>query len=88
MILLPEMRDLPNFAATPLANVSTALVAALIVDVLIAVAIVRDWRVRGRPHVAYVVGLASMIAVQTGRIAFARSDLWYAITDVLVALAA
>ena len=66
---------------------SVTLAAAVVVDLLIVVAIVRDWRTRGRPHVAYVIGLASMLLVQLLRKPFAYTSLWHGITDGLLALA-
>jgi hypothetical protein len=66
---------------------SVTLAAAVVVDLLIVVAIVRDWRTRGRPHVAYVIGLASMLLVQLLRKPFAYTSLWHGITGGLLALA-
>lgn len=63
------------------------LVAALVVDLLIVAAIVRDWRTGGRPHAAYVVGLACMLLVQVLRKPFAHTVLWHWISDGLLALA-
>jgi hypothetical protein len=66
---------------------SVTLAAAVVVDLLIVVAIVRDWRTPGRPHVAYVIGLASMLLVQLLRKPFAYTSLWQGITGGLLALA-
>jgi hypothetical protein len=65
---------------------TVTLVAALVVDLLIVVAVVRDWRARGRPHPAYVIGGACMLAVQLLRKPFAYTALWHWITNGLLAL--
>lgn len=79
----------PNFAAAvPDVELALrgALFAALLVDLLIVVALVRDWRVR-RPHIAYVIGLAVMLLVHALRGPLAHTPPWRSITDVLAALA-
>ena len=92
MLLVPDRRGLPNFAATPLADASMALIgasiAAGIVDLIVVAALVRDWRVRGRPHRAYVIGLACMILVHVLRPSLAQTGLWRSIVGGLAALAA
>jgi hypothetical protein len=78
-----------NFALV--ANVdrvfAVTLAAALVADLLILAAIVYDWRTRGRPHRAYVIGGACILLVQLLRKPFAYTDLWHWITDGLLALA-
>ena len=92
MVLVPDRRGLPNFAAVPLDDASTALIAAtvgaVIVDLLVVVAIVRDWRARGRPHRVYVIGLAVMLGVHIVRPALAQTELWRWFTGALAGLAA
>jgi len=89
VVLAPKNAGRPNFALVADENLAftVALAAALIVDLLIVVAIVRDWRMRGRPHAAYVSGLACMLVVQLLRKPFAHTVLWHWITDGLLALA-
>jgi len=79
----------PNIALVANENLAftAGLISALAVDLLIVAAIVRDWRARGRPHSAYVVGGACMLAVQLLRKPFAYTPLWHTITDGLLALA-
>jgi hypothetical protein len=90
LLLVPDS-GLPNFAA-PVANVelalSAALVAALTVDLLIVVAVVHDWRTRGRPHRVYVIGGTCFFFVQVLRQSLTHTELWRSITDVLVSLGA
>jgi len=78
----------PNFALVVNENLAftATLAAALVVDLLIVLAIVRDWRTRGRPQSAYVIGGACMLLVQVLRRPFAQTDLWLWITDGLLAL--
>ena len=64
-----------------------AMIGALLVDLLVVAAMVRDWRVRGRPHQAYVIGLTCTILVQAIRKPFAQTGLWESIANGLAALA-
>jgi hypothetical protein len=77
----------PNFALVVNEHLAftVTLAAALVVDLLIVLAIVRDWRTRGRPHSAYVIGGACMLLVQVLRRPFAQTHLWHWITDGLLA---
>jgi hypothetical protein len=78
----------PNFALVVNEDLAftVTLVAALVVDLVIVLAIVRDWRTRGRPHSAYLIGGACMLLVQVFRRPFAQTHLWHWITDGLLAL--
>lgn len=86
-LLAPGRR--PSFAAA-VADVDLALMAslvgALVIDLLIVLAIVRDWRVRGRPHRVYVIGLGAMLLVHVLRIPVAQTPPWHAVADILAAL--
>lgn len=88
-VLVPGNVGRPNVALVTNVNVvfTVTLAAAVLIDLLIVVAIVRDWRVRGRPHSAYVVGLACMLLVQVLRKPFAHTALWYWVSEGLLALA-
>jgi hypothetical protein len=79
-------RSIANVTNVNLAFAVT-LAAALVVDLFIVAAIVRDWRTRGRPHAAYVIGGACMLTVQLLRKPFAYTPLWHWLTDGLLALA-
>lgn len=89
VVLAPPNSGRPSFALVANENLAftVGLAAALVVDLLIVVAIVRDWRTRGRPHAAYVIGLACMLLVQVLRKPFAHTALWHWITGGLLALA-
>ena len=89
LVLAPPdagQRSIANVTDVNLAF-SVTLAAAVVVDLLIVVAIVRDWRTRGRPHAAFVFGLASTLLVQLLRKPFAYTSLWHWITGILLALA-
>ena len=92
MLFVRNLSGLPNFAATPLVNVPRALMAAWIgaasVDLLVIAALVRDWRMRGRPHRVYVIGLAFMLVVHALRPLIAQTEMWRSITAGIAALAA
>ena len=89
VVLAPANTGRPNIALVTNEHLAftVGLVAALVVDLLIVLALVRDWRTRGRPHPAYVIGGACMLFVQVLRQPFAHTDLWHSITNGLLALA-
>jgi hypothetical protein len=72
-------------AANP-APVSRSLLASLAADLVLAVAIAHDWRERGRPHKAYVIAGAVIVAVQILRVPLAQTAMWFAFTDWLLSL--
>jgi len=80
----------PSFA-NPVPDLGVALrttfAPAFIVDLLILLPIVREWRTTGRPHVVYVTGAASLLALHIGRIFVATSLFWHTVTNGLIALA-
>jgi hypothetical protein len=82
--------DRPSFAA-PVADLDLALritlAPALLVDLLILVPLIRDWKHRGGPHPVYVVGGSCLIALHVGRMFFVDTALWRSITNALIALA-
>ena len=67
----------PVFVAMP-----PTLVAALFV----VVAIIYDWRTRGRPHPVYVYGLAAILGSNIASVLIARTDAWMATARALQAL--
>lgn len=60
---------------------------ALLTCVLLIVAIVRDWRVGGRPHPAYLVGLGALVAMKLIQIPLSATPLWHAVAGGVLALA-
>jgi hypothetical protein len=70
----------------PLAPES-ALVPGLLADSVIILAMLFDWRARGRPHPAYVWGLGTFLAVQIVRGPIGHSQPWLAFADFLTRFA-
>jgi hypothetical protein len=68
----------PVFVATP-----PALVALL----LLVVAMVFDWRTRGRPHPVYWLGGAAYLALKLIQIPFSATAAWQSMASALLALA-
>jgi hypothetical protein len=52
---------------------------ALVADLFIVVAIVNDWRTRGKPHSVYVIGGAIVLLQQVLTVPFAATDTWMSI---------
>lgn len=67
----------------PPRTVASVLAPALVADVLILVGMIHDMRTRDRPHPAYVIGGALMLAAQVLREPASRTQTWYAIVDFL-----
>ena len=63
--------------------VEFSLMPALIGDLIIVVAILFDWRTRGRPHPAFLWGLGGLLAVQLLRVPISRTDAWLGFADFL-----
>jgi hypothetical protein len=63
--------------------VESVLLPALIADALIVVAVIYDMRTRGRPHAAYLIGGAILLAVQVLRAPLSTTPWWFAIADFL-----
>jgi hypothetical protein len=67
----------------PPRSVESVLMPALIADVLVAAGVIHDMRTRGRPHPAYLIGGAIVLAVQVLRIPLSTTPWWLAIADFL-----
>jgi hypothetical protein len=67
----------PGVGAPPPPFVS--IPPGLVADLFIVVAMVHDWRTRGKPHAAYVIGGAIVLLQQTLTVAFAATDTWMGI---------
>jgi hypothetical protein len=81
-VLAPEGA---SSAAPPPAIVS--LPPALVADLLILVAMIYDWRTRGRPHAVYVVGGAALLAQQVLTVPFAATATWMSMATAFERLA-
>jgi len=71
--------------ADPLAPppVSVALMPGLVGDLLIAAAMIYDWRTRGRPHPAYLLAGGALLVMQLVREPIAGTPAWRAIATWL-----
>lgn len=72
----------------PPQSLAAGTAASLLADLFLIAAILYDWRTRGRPHPAYLISLAIILAVQAMRVPFAQTQIWYGVTDVLLSLGA
>jgi hypothetical protein len=63
--------------------VESVMAPALVADALILAGVIYDMRTRGRPHPAYVVGGALLLAVQVLRVPVSTTHWWYAVADFL-----
>jgi hypothetical protein len=60
-----------------------ALMPALIGDLVIVLAMLFDWRTRGRVHPAFAWGLGTLLAVQLVRIPISKAEAWLGFADFL-----
>jgi hypothetical protein len=63
--------------------VAISIAPGLIGDLLIVAAIIYDWRTRGRPHPAYLIGGGALLAVQLLRAPLSATPAWGAVADFL-----
>ena len=59
----------------------------LVADLLLLVAIVHDWRTRGRPHPVYVYGGLVLVAEQVGAVALSATAIWMHVAKAFQSLA-
>ena len=67
----------------PPRTVAEVLLPTLLADALVVAGIVHDVRTRGRPHPAYLIGGAVMVAVHVLRIPVSTTSWWYGVADLL-----
>jgi hypothetical protein len=84
LLFAPAGAPRPGTGAPP--PVELSVVPSLVSDILLVVAIVHDWRTRGRPHPVYLIAGAAMIAVQAMRVPFSYTPAWHWITSWLLRL--
>ncbi len=82
LLLAPEGMAAPGQGEPP--TVAFALAPSFLANSLLIVAMVRDWRQRGRVHSAYVTAGFFLLVVQIARIPFSASTTWHAITNWLL----
>jgi hypothetical protein len=59
---------------------------ALVAYLLLVVAIVNDWRTRGRPHKVYVIGGLALVAVKLLNLPISQTHAWHAFADAILTL--
>jgi hypothetical protein len=67
--------------------VQVTILPAFVAYVLLLIAIIHDWRTRGKPHPVYVVGGAALIAVKLLNWPVSVSPAWHAFAGGILALA-
>jgi hypothetical protein len=67
----------------PPRTVESVMAPTLVADLLILVGLIYDWRIRGRPHPVYLIGGATIVAVQVVRDPISTTQWWYATADFL-----
>jgi hypothetical protein len=75
----------PGLAGPPPPFVS--IPPGLVADLLLVVAMVHDWRTRGRPHPVYVYGGLALLAEQVGAVALSTTAAWMHIAKAFQSLA-
>ena len=76
--------DAATRAAGPPPAVEFTMIGGFIADLFIVAAIIHDWKVRGRPHPAYLWGFAAVLAFQLPRPFVSRTETWQSFADFLV----
>lgn len=82
LFLAPEGTAAPGQGEPP--TVAFALIPSFMANSLLVIAMVHDWRRRGRPHSAYLIAGACIVAVQIVRIPLGRTTAWHDITAWLL----
>jgi hypothetical protein len=67
--------------------VAVAIPPALVAWLLVVVAMIHDWRSRGRPHPVYLIGGAALLAVKLLSLPISGSQAWHDIGGALLDLA-
>ncbi len=67
--------------------VEVAVGPALVASLLLAYALVADWRLRGRPHPIYVVGLVAYVGMKLVQVPLSATAAWQGAAGALLALA-
>jgi hypothetical protein len=67
--------------------VAVTIPPAFVAYLLLVVAMVHDWRTRGRPHPVYVIGGIALIAVKLLNLPISETQAWHAFAGSLLAMA-
>lgn len=60
---------------------------SLVACILLIVAVVFDWRTRGRPHAAYLLGGAALVTLKFVQVSASETAIWHSIAGSISALA-
>jgi hypothetical protein len=83
----PQILALPLMQQPPPALDATAYLPSAATDLLLVAAIIYDWRTRGRPHPAYLIGGAVLVGLQVSNHFIGPTAAWHAIATWVVSLA-
>lgn len=75
----------PSSAGLP--PVSATVAPALAAYLLLVVAMIFDWRTRGRPHTVYVIGGAVLVALKFLNLPLSATPVWHSFAGGVLALA-
>jgi hypothetical protein len=67
--------------------VAVTIAPALVAYLLLVVAIVFDWRTRGRPHPVYLLGGGALLALKMLQLPFSATPIWHSMAGWILALA-
>ncbi len=67
----------------PPRTVESVMAPSRVADLFILVGLIYDWRTRGRPHPVYLIGGATIVAVQVVRDPISTTQWWYAMAEFL-----
>ena len=79
LVLAGEGAPRPGMGSEP-PPVAFSLLPSFLGNVVLVAAMVRDWRVYGRPHRVYVIAGAALVAVQVLRVPLSATAAWHAVT--------
>jgi hypothetical protein len=82
----PEVRGLsPSETAPP--PVATSVASGLLIDLLILIAMIHDWRTRGKVYRVYLIGGAALLFLQLIRVPLSTTPVWHGIAGWVAGLA-
>ena len=67
--------------------VAVTIPPAFVAYLLLAIAMVHDWRTRGRPHQVYVIGAIALVAVKLLNLPISTTHAWHAFAGGILAMA-
>jgi hypothetical protein len=71
----------------PLRTAESVVASGLIADAFVVIGMIYDWRTRGRPHPAYVVGGLILLAIQLLRVPVSTTHGWDSFADFVARFA-